>query len=368
MADINGVVINEFLPTPTAGGPAADTDQDGNNELPGDQFVELFNTSLVPVDLGGWTITTAFSGPGSPFTFDPGFILQPGQHVVVVNEIDPTSPVDTTFFLEGLPQFFDFGFSAEIVLSDGTDSIAAIYDGGSSALPPADVDNFGPETEGLSLDRVPDGSSTNFEAVEPNPECFLTGTLILTENGYKAVEELKIGDLVQTADGKLEAVKWIGYQTFNPEQIGNPLRGNPIQIKAGALGNNLPLRDLYVSPDHSMFIDGLLINAGALVNDISIVQTEPTETFTYCHVELEKHCLLVAEGAAAESYLSQKEDREGYDNGAEYEELYPHGNNLVLWPMDYPRVSSWNKVPRFVSKKLLKIAHQLFDQNIQLRA
>ena len=117
-----------------------------------------------------------------------------------------------------------------------------------------------------------------------------------------------------------------------------------------------------------MFVDGLLINAGALVNDISIVKTEPTESFTYYHVELENHCLLVAEGTAAESYLPQKENRAEYDNFAEYEELYPDGSNLMLWPMDYPRISSWNKVPRFVSKKLLKIAHELFGQEIKLRA
>ena len=199
-------------------------------------------------------------------------------------------------------------------------------------------------------------------------ECFITGTNILTDQGEIAVEDLKIGDTVITATGQPENIKWIGKQTIEPYQVKNPLRGNPVLIKAGALGNNLPCRDLYVSPDHAMFVDGLLINAGALVNDISIVQTEPTESFTYYHVELENHCLLVAEGTAAESYLPQKENRREYDNFAEYEDLYPDGSNLMLWPMDYPRISSWNKVPRFVSKKLLKIAHELFGQEIKLRA
>ncbi len=201
-----------------------------------------------------------------------------------------------------------------------------------------------------------------------NLECFLTGTHILTERGEITVENLKIGDRVQTADNKLEPIKWIGRQTIKPNQVKNPLRGYPVLIKAGALGNNLPHRDLYVSPDHSMFIEGLLINAGALVNDISIIKTEPTETFTFYHVELENHCLLVAEGTAAESYLPQKENREDYDNAVEYEELYPHGSNLMLWPMDYPRISSWHKVPRFVSKKLLKIAHQLTEQTLEISA
>jgi hypothetical protein len=69
--------------------------------------------------------------------------------------------------------------------------------------------------------------------------------------------------------------------------------------------------------------------------------------------------LLDAEGAPAESYLPNKEDRSLYDNGAEYEELYPEGSNLMLWPMDYPRVSSYNKVPRYIRKKLLAIAEEL---------
>ena len=201
-----------------------------------------------------------------------------------------------------------------------------------------------------------------------NFECFLTGTHILTDKGEITVEKLKIGDKVLTAEGKLEPIKWIGKQTRQPHDLKNPLRSHPILIKAGALGNNLPHRDLYVSPDHAMFFEGLLINAGALVNDISIIKTEPKEAFTYYHIELENHALLIAEGASAESYLPQNEHRLEYDNGAEYEELYPHGSNLMLWPMDYPRISSWVKVPRYVRQKLNVIAAQLSNQISQLSA
>ena len=190
-------------------------------------------------------------------------------------------------------------------------------------------------------------------------ECFLTGTHILTDKGEVAVENLQIGDNVVTAEGKLELIKWIGYQTVKPNQVKQPLRGYPILIKAGALGNNLPHRDLYVSPDHAMFFEDVLINAGALVNGTSIIKTEPKSAFTYYHVELENHALLLAEGASAESYLPQNEDRLAYENGAEYEELYPYGSNLMLWPMDYPRISSWVKVPRYMRKKLNLIAQQL---------
>jgi hypothetical protein len=209
------------------------------------------------------------------------------------------------------------------------------------------------------------GSSADIGAYE---ECFLTGTLILTDKGEIAVEALTIGDQVLTAEGQIETIKWIGRQTREPNQVQSPLRGYPILIKAGALGNHLPHRDLYVSPDHALLVDGLLINAGALVNDITILKTEPTETFIYHHVELENHALLIAEGAFAESYIPQKEDRMAYDNGAEYEELYPHGSKLMLWPMDYPRVSGKNKVPRFVTQKLLRIANQMSVGQVQLSA
>ena len=190
-------------------------------------------------------------------------------------------------------------------------------------------------------------------------ECFLTGTHILTDQGEIPVEQLTIGNKVKTADGKLEIVKWVGKQIVEPSRVNHTLRCLPILIKAGALGSNLPHRDLYVSPDHAMFFEGVLINAGALVNGSSIVKTEPQEPFNYYHVELENHAFLLAEGTAAESYLPQNQDRFSFENGSEYEELYPHGSNLMLWPMDYPRISSWNKVPRYMRQKLNLIAEEL---------
>ena len=209
----------------------------------------------------------------------------------------------------------------------------------------------------------PDLITQRFEIED---ECFLEGTHILTEDGYRQVEDLKIGDKVKTFDGQLESIKWIGKQTRH-RFTAHPLRSLPIQIKAGALGENTPSRDLFVSPDHAVLFDGLLINAGALENGVSIVKTYPTQ-YTYYHVELENHALLDAEGVPAESFFPQKEDRSLYDNGAEYEELYPHGSKLMLWPLDYPRVSSKNKVPRFVSQKLMQIAGQLEGADAHLSA
>ena len=66
----------------------------------------------------------------------------------------------------------------------------------------------------------------------------------------------------------------------------------PICIKAGALDDNVPHRDLWISPHHAMFFagydgDGVLIEAKDLVNGVTIVQAERVENVEYFHVELE---------------------------------------------------------------------------------
>jgi len=192
-------------------------------------------------------------------------------------------------------------------------------------------------------------------------ECFLTGTLILTDRGEMPVETLQMGDLVKTADGSLQRIKWVGHQAVDCTQLEqpfHPFRTQPICIKAGALGHHLPQRDLYVSADHALLVGGLLINAGALINDCSIFQVT-MQQFTYHHIELEQHGLLLAEGTPAESYLPQNQGRETFDNVAEYEAHYPKETLPWKLPMSFPRISSQRQLPRYVRKQLLQVAKTL---------
>jgi len=138
--------------------------------------------------------------------------------------------------------------------------------------------------------------------------CYTKGTLITTATGEVAVEDLSVGDQVMTVSGTLEPVIWLGNSTINCERQFHKDKAYPVRITKDAFGLNLPKRDLFLSPDHSVFIDGVMIPAYCLINGSTITQ-EMTETLvTYYHVELPAHNAILAEGLPAESYLETSEE------------------------------------------------------------
>ncbi|MFT8807950.1 Hint domain-containing protein [Gluconobacter sp.] len=161
--------------------------------------------------------------------------------------------------------------------------------------------------------------------------CYCPGTLIATPDGERRVEDLEIGDAILTAHGAVRPVHWIGRRAYDPLFAYGNRDILPILIRAGALAEGLPRRDLMISPLHAMFIDGFLIPALHLVNGISILQIERPQTIRYVHVELESHDLLVAEGAPSESFLDDG-SRGMFHNADEYQILYP---DLTAPPPQY---------------------------------
>jgi hypothetical protein len=152
--------------------------------------------------------------------------------------------------------------------------------------------------------------------------CFVRGTAITTPNGTRPVESLQIGDLVTTADGEQRPIRWIGHRSLAAPFLTNNRKAAPIRFRAGSLGDGLPVRDLLVSPEHAMFLDGVLVPAWCLVNGGSIAQDHSLDQIDYFHIELETHDILLAEGAPSESFLA--EDGHGqFANAADYDALYP---------------------------------------------
>jgi acetyl/propionyl-CoA carboxylase alpha subunit len=92
-------------------------------------------------------------------------------------------------------------------------------------------------------------------------------------------------------------------------------------VAAGAFGPGRPERDLFLSPDHALFLEGVLIPVKHLIDGAAIVQVA-REDVTYYHVELPRHAVLLAEGLAAESYLDAG-DRGNFSNSRGVMALYP---------------------------------------------
>jgi hypothetical protein len=185
----------------------------------------------------------------------------------------------------------------------------------------------------------------------------MAGTAIRTPSGDAAVETLKPGDLVTLSDGRTAPVSWLGRQTISMV-FADRLRVLPIRIKAGALAENLPARDLLLSPCHALLVDNVLIQAGALVNGVSITREDDVPTiFTYYHVEVADHSLILAENTPAETFVDNV-DRLGFDNWAEHEALV---GDTAITEMDYPRAKAARQVPAATRTRLSARAEALAE-------
>ena len=136
--------------------------------------------------------------------------------------------------------------------------------------------------------------------------CYARGTMIRTPDGELPVEKLRPGKQVITlVDGEEvpQTVTWLGHRRINLAGHPRPETVAPIRILRDAFADGMPHRDLVVSPDHAIFVDGKLICARQLVNGTTIRQERDWTAVDYYHVELDQHAILLAEGLPAESYI-----------------------------------------------------------------
>jgi hypothetical protein len=162
-------------------------------------------------------------------------------------------------------------------------------------------------------------------AYEATPLCYLRGTRILTPIGAVAIEDIRIGDPVVTRFSGIRPVLWIGRQSYDARFVRDNRDQLPIHIRPGALGDRMPARDLYVSPGHSMLVDGHLVLAKFLINGITITQEpdEAPERIDYFMLDLGTHDCVIAEGAWSESFADGPGLRDQFHNAAEFHALYP---------------------------------------------
>ena len=105
----------------------------------------------------------------------------------------------------------------------------------------------------------------------------------------------------------------------------------PVRIERDAFADNVPHRDLLVSPDHAIFVDGMLICAKQLVNGTTIRRERDWTAVDYYHVELDQHAILLAEGRPAESYLNTG-NRGFFANSGQPMVLHPELTDETAYP------------------------------------
>jgi len=148
--------------------------------------------------------------------------------------------------------------------------------------------------------------------------CFVMGTLIEAFNGPVRVEDLRVGDLVSTLDNGLQEIKWIESSKIGQQRLNQQNSLHPVRISAGALGQGLPCRDLFVSQQHRILVSGprvellfgepeVLATAKSLCRWPGVEIIQPTGPVEYFHILLDRHEILFAEQAPAESLFLGEE-------------------------------------------------------------
>lgn len=167
--------------------------------------------------------------------------------------------------------------------------------------------------------------------------CFVRGTLIRTPHGELPVESLAIGDLVSTLDGGTAPIKWIGRRGFSTRFMTETSRSAPVLIRAGAIADGVPSRDLRVSPEHALYLDGVLVPALHLVNGQTVVRDVEGDVVEYFHIELARQGIVLADGAPAETYVNHN-NRRMFANWRDYVELYGDDAPLMTDDGQFERI------------------------------
>ncbi len=165
-------------------------------------------------------------------------------------------------------------------------------------------------------------------AVDQMFVCYVEGTMIETVRGFVPVQQLKIGDLVETLDHGLQPVRWIGTKTvmgLGPNA--------PVRIDANVFDNEVPV---YLSPQHRVLqydstvdllfaAEEVFVSAKHLVDGLRVVR-EPRPLVTYVHFALPQHEVVMADGLLSESLLPGPEalDNVSKDDLESLYEAFPY--------------------------------------------
>lgn len=149
--------------------------------------------------------------------------------------------------------------------------------------------------------------------------CFLAGSMVETPEGPVAVENLAAGDrVIALADGErvTREIVWAGVAHRDAQaDLPDDLAAYPVRIVKDALGEGVPFKDMLVTSEHCLFLDGGFVPARMLVNGRSIFYDRDLVSYDYYHIETDRHSVLLVDGAPTESYLDTGNRRDFVSDG-----------------------------------------------------
>jgi hypothetical protein len=288
------------------------------------------NATLLVDQLSATNVTFSFLGSIGSLDSNDNFVSATISGLVAGNSLDPAST--NVIDLAGVDSS-----TVDVTQGSGTGTTGTIaFDDllGSHTFTLTNIVSNGGPWELQVFDDGNQGTQLFLSTV-----CYAAGTLILTANGEVPVEQLSPGDLLVTISHgttTLQPVKWIGERRFDLADHPRPELAAPVRVRRNAVSEGIPTRDLLLSPEHCIFVDGKLIPVRLLVNNMTIVQECLTRHVHYYHVEMPRHSLLLAAGLPAESYLDTG-NRAFFSNAGLALILHPefHVNaGLKCWELD----------------------------------
>ncbi|MEM6728262.1 MAG: Hint domain-containing protein [Pseudomonadota bacterium] len=333
--DIVAVWINgAFVPMAVGTGDTSVSNINEQNTLNlyNDNTGDQFNT-----EMDGFTVTLSLTIPVIPTTdptnpqvnsirigiadasdsaYDSNVLIAAGslQSVLIAEDDDLSIGINTTKTFNVLDNDSPGGGGVEITHINGervfpNDTIILPTGQTIKLLPDFtfEITSTGQDSDVVFTYKIEDDdglTDTAFVSLDTIP-CFVAGTLILTPQGEKRIEELRVGDLVLTHDSGTQPIRWIGARTMRAEG-----KFAPVLIEPGALGDH---RRLLVSPQHRVLIRDtlselffgepeVLVSAKHLINGRTIRPMEGGFV-TYIHMLFDAHEVVFSEGLATESFL-----------------------------------------------------------------
>ncbi|UOA28518.1 Hint domain-containing protein [Pseudosulfitobacter sp. DSM 107133] len=206
--------------------------------------------------------------------------------------------------------------------------------------------------------------------------CFANDTLIATQVGDVPIQNLRIGDLVQTMDNGLQPLRWIGVRHLTARDLLRHPKLRPIRICQRAVNLNAGAADLIVSPQHRLLIASpiatrmfneheVLVSAKQLLTVDGVDIAYDMATVSYYHILFDRHEIVKANGIPSESlYLGAQTQTMLTPAGrAEIQRLFPDVSAQYRKPAACRQIISGGRARR-IAYRLARNSKRLVDSDV----